>query len=696
MQEGRPNPLRVVLLDDEPGVRRSLSRVLQGAGWLAEEAASGVEALRIVDRDPPDVVLTDLPMPGMDSIEFVKESRRLAPDVPVILMTSPTEIPEAAAALRAGAADYLTKPIEVDAILDALQRAVSQARVNLDARGGRWQREITEALTEARLDAAEVAQTLARRTADAIGDLCIVLLAGPGEELTLAACCHRDRELEAWLQKTLQAPWSASEELVARFLAAEETILMRPTAEEAERFWAVRGAAASPQRFDASSVVVCQLRARGAVIGLLLCARGPGQRPYRWRERVLVSDVAARASLWLDNARLFRSLQEQLRRTEEAQAALRVAEEQLGSLTSMESLGRLASGVVHDFNNVLSVVIGQADLLLEEEPGTDSMRTRLAGILKAAQHGAALTSRILDAGRKSTIELRVIDLDEALRGMADMLQQVAGPGVDVVFELGSSPAHVKADPTGLQQVLMNLVINARDAMPGRGRVTVQTRYPATISSGTLAPAGPAEDFVELSVSDSGVGMDEATLARIFEPFFSTKGPGRGHGLGLPTVLGIVEQSGARMGVESRPGEGTAFRIHFPYSPAPQRRRSSRPRIAAQKAEAILVVVEDPDMRALLERILGRAGYAVVSAGGVAEARATREAVALVLADSRIGGPEGDDLLRTLRRASPRLRVLVLPAGAEADAAAAQAGSGLLPLPVTRETLLRKVRGVLGE
>ena len=239
-------------------------------------------------------------------------------------------------------------------------------------------------------------------------------------------------------------------------------------------------------------------------------------------------------------------------------------EEQLRQAVKMEGIGRLAGGIAHDFNNLLTVIGGRSYLLLSQLPAGHAMRRDLLLIQQTGERAAALTRQLLAFSRKQTLAPAVIDLSEIVSGMRTLLERVLGEDVDLIMDLDSSPGYITADPGQLEQVMLNMAVNARDAMPEGGQLTLETRHVDVDETYArqkveLAP-GPYE---VLSISDTGVGMDAATVARVFEPFFTTKPVGKGTGLGLATAYGIVKQSGGHITVYSEPGSGTTFRIYLP-------------------------------------------------------------------------------------------------------------------------------------
>jgi PAS domain S-box-containing protein len=377
-------------------------------------------------------------------------------------------------------------------------------------------------------------------------------------------------------------------------------------------------------------------------------------------------------------------------------------EEQCRQAQKMEAVGRLAGGVAHDFNNLLTVINGYSELLLAPLPKDDPGRPLLEQVHKAGVRAAELTRQLLAYGRKQILRPQVLDLGALVADLGAMLQRLIGE--DVELTLDPAPARVVADPGQLGQVVMNLTVNARDAMPTGGRLAVGTRAvtlgPGVAHDGADVRAGR---YVLLTVSDTGCGMTPEVRQHIFEPFFTTKGVGEGTGLGLATVYGIVKQSGGHIAVESEPGRGTTFRIYLPAAPAGEDEGGpkSGERPCPRGSEVVLVVEDEPRLRELARDILRRSGYAVVTAGGedqaVAEVRAAGGRVDLLLTDVVMPGASGRQVAERVRAEAPGARVLYM--SGHTDAAVLRHGLEqgavhFLQKPFTPAALARKVREVL--
>ena len=341
-------------------------------------------------------------------------------------------------------------------------------------------------------------------------------------------------------------------------------------------------------------------------------------------------------------------------------------ESELRQAQKMESVGQLAGGVAHDFNNVLTVIAGRIDFLLGAPNLDAEQETDLAEIRKAAERATELTRQLLAFSRKQLLQPRVLDLNQILDEVEPMLGRLIGEDIRIRIMPGPNLGSVTADPGQLQQILMNLALNARDAMPFGGVITFQTAN-QKIAGGAHPDAAHVEpgDYVVLQVADTGVGMDPATQSRIFEPFFTTKAQGKGTGLGLSTVYGIVKQSGASIAVTSAPGAGTTFSVYFPRSDgfALARAAEKDADTPLSGTETILLVEDDGAVRNLVERVLKSRGYRVLAAqhGGDALQLASDQnlEIDLVLTDIVMPTMSGRELVEALQSGRPNVRVLYM-------------------------------------
>ena len=382
----------------------------------------------------------------------------------------------------------------------------------------------------------------------------------------------------------------------------------------------------------------------------------------------------------------------------------RQLEEQLQQSQRMEAVGRLAGGIAHDFNNVLTAVLGSIELLLLDAPPDRPHREELDIIRDAATRAKDLIRQLLAFSARQVLQPMVVDLNRLVKDIAKLLRRLIGEDIALETALAPQLGAVRVDTGQIEQVLVNLAVNARDAMPQGGRLAIETGNVEV--DGTRAPPAatvPAGRYVLLQVSDNGVGMDALVQAHVFEPFFTTKPRGKGTGLGLATVYGIVRQSGGHITVESTVGQGAMFRIYLPRVEAPLDPTSRPTPVAAPAAgtETILVAEDERLVRVLAQKVLERAGYRVLVGAGGADAMALAERhdgpIHLLLTDVVMPEMNGRELARRLTAVRPGVRVLYM--SGYADEAVAQhgvldPGTAFLQKPFTPEALAKKVRGVL--
>jgi CheY-like chemotaxis protein len=370
----------------------------------------------------------------------------------------------------------------------------------------------------------------------------------------------------------------------------------------------------------------------------------------------------------------------------------------------MEAVGRLAGGVAHDFNNLLTVILGFSEVVRERVKGDQPALEAVEEVFQAAERATALTNQLLAFSRRQVAVPRVTSLNDVVRHIDKMLRRIIGEDIELrtKFSPGLSPA--KIDPVHIEQVIMNLAVNSRDAMPQGGKLTIETanaEITGDRAGGHLEIA--AGRYVMLTVSDTGTGMDVATKSRIFEPFFTTKEPGKGTGLGLSTVYGIVKQNGGEVQVDSQPGHGTTFKIYFPavaeYPEAPAGERPEAQMVPA--AETVLLVEDDDQVRHLTRALLAREGYRVFEPSSGTTAlefvREYRERIDLLLTDVVMPQMSGPDLAREVRSSHPEIRVLFMSGYTDSAIALQRTLPATTPFvqkPFTSADLQRKVREAL--
>jgi two-component system cell cycle sensor histidine kinase/response regulator CckA len=444
------------------------------------------------------------------------------------------------------------------------------------------------------------------------------------------------------------------------------------------------------------ALLVIPVKVGERVIGVLsvLSRRDEG---FSAEDVMIATAFAAQAAVALENSRLYQEIQR-------AYDELSQTQDQLAQASKMEAVGHLAGGVAHDFNNLLMVIMGRADVVLRGLDAKHSMRPAIQEITRTAQRAADLTHQLLAFSRKQVLKPAVLDLNSVIANLTEMLRRLIGEDIDLVAVLDPALGRAKADLGQIEQIMMNLAVNARDAMPHGGQLTLETANVELDAEYARMHVGVRPgSYVMLALSDTGVGMDSPTQARIFEPFFTTKGPRKGTGLGLAMVYGIVKQSGGNIGVYSEPGQGTTFKIYLPKidEPIDGGPPSSPPSSPSYGKETVLVVEDEEGVRALVRDILEQSGYTVLEAGHGAQALETSERhpgpIHLVLTDVVMPEMSGRELVQRLATLRPASKVLFMSgytANAVVHRGALDFETEFLQKPFTAATLTRKVREIL--
>jgi signal transduction histidine kinase len=458
------------------------------------------------------------------------------------------------------------------------------------------------------------------------------------------------------------------------------------------------------------AVQAVQLGAQDYLIKGVVDAGGLVRSVRYARERHRSEEALRRAQAQLENrvrertaqlARAVDDLQAQVDERRRAEEALRDSQGLLLQAQKLESIGRLAGGVAHDFNNMLMVIMSYSEILTRTLPSGDPMAADVEQIKMAAERGARLTRQLLLFARRGVVEPRLLDLRELSQGLSQLLRRLIGEDIELVVRSGQGLWPVRADVGQLEQVMVNLAVNARDAMPRGGRLTIETEnvmVPPQPQGGQLPPG----QYVRLTVSDTGTGMSEETRAHLFEPFFTTKGMGQGTGLGLATCHGVVRQCNGHIHCTSALGEGSTFVIYLPRGegrPHPAEIVDESPAPGGQ--ETVMVVEDDAPVRNIAVRALRGRGYDVLEASNGIEALGTiergRRRIDLLVTDMVMPQMGGVDLARRLRALQPALQVLFTSGYAD-DGGAHMGeidGAKFLEKPFTGSILARQVRELLG-
>lgn len=708
--------LKILAIDDDPEFLAALQGVISGAlpGAAVFTAADGAGGLALALAEDPDVVLLDITMPGMDGYEVcrrVKADDRLK-NIPVVFITAAQTGKEGhIRALEAGGEGFLQKfggteelaaQIRAMAKIKAANTARSQERVRLETLVAERTRSLQKELAERRQ-----AETELRETSEMQSALNAML------QFSLA-----NRPLSEKLGSHLAAifalPWLALQPKGAVFLMNPKRSGLALTAQ--------RGLAPALQDACANVPLGRCLCGKAAATGRIVesvCAGGDhrvsceGTAPHgHYCAPILAGGrtlgvlnlyLKEGGSLTAGQRRFIKSVLDVM--AENILHAL--TEARLAHSQRMESVGRLAGGVAHDFNNILTAVKCFAEFVIKALEPRDPKADDVREILTATDRAVALTRQLLAFSRRQIMASKVVDLNMCVADVINMLRHLIGEDIALTTKLAPAPCLALLDTGQMEQVLVNLVVNARDAMPKGGGITLATELlPGSEALYLAHPDLPRGPMVCLKVSDTGSGMSAEVKNHLFEPFFTTKERGRGTGLGLSTVFGIVKQSGGDIEVESEPGKGTLFTICFPAGgSAPLAAEASAGAPAGRRLkgrETILLVEDEESLRRLGKRMLESSGYTVLAAAGGPEALRVIEAhgksVDLLVADVILpGGMSGRDLARELSRKEMMGRTLYM-SGYTDDAivnhGVLEPGLAFIYKPFSVDGMLAKVRAVL--
>ena len=645
-------PLQVLMIEDSPSDAKLLGHELRRLPRpvAIERVETGAALRASLERQDWDVILSDWSLPDFDAPAALAIAQELRPDVPFVIVSGTIGEEAAVDAMHAGARDYVLK--------DKLGRLLPVLNRELLGRTGRLARRQAEA-------ALKESEARFRCLAES-GVVGIIIAERSGRFLEAnEAFLH----MVGYTKDEVQAGLVTWESLTPPNLRRQDV-------EAAERLDGQR--AARPWEKEYS-------RKDGSPVPVLVTAAKLDERRY--------------ISLSIDLTEQKRAESARAR----AEAALRHSEDQLRQAQKMEAVGRLAGGVAHDFNNLLSVILSYSEMVQEGLAGDDRLRADLGEIHEAATRASALTRQLLLFSRQQIVEPRVIDLGDVVASLNRMMHRMVGEDVSVIVVPPPHHARVNADPNLMEQVLLNLVVNARDAMPRGGKLTIATDTVRLEDDYAARHLGVVPGrYVRLAVTDTGVGMSAEIQSRIFEPFFTTKEKGKGTGLGLSTVFGIVQQSGGHIAVDSEPGRGTTFNVYLPrvdgdLSGAIQLSQPGELR----GTETVLLVEDERQVRTIAENILRRHGYNVLVAQNAGDALLICEretcAIHLLLTDVVMPHVSGPELAKRLARLRPDMKVLFMSGYTDDSAVRHGALEGtvsFLQKPITPALLGRKVREVL--
>ncbi|MEO8069933.1 MAG: response regulator [Acidobacteriota bacterium] len=652
----RETPARILIVDDERHNRQLLEVMLGPEGFELLTANNGEDALAMVAQRPPDLILLDIMMPGMDGYQVADriKSNVATQNIPIIMITALDHRPARMLGLSSGAEDFLTKPVD---------RAELCVRVRnllrLKAYGDHFDKYSQTLAKEVTLRTDDLVESEARfrQLAETIREVFFlvdpritqVLYVSPAFEVIYGRSCESLYTDPGIWRAAIHAD---DRDRVFREIMPQGTLVLFDV-----EYQIVRP--------DGSERAI---RARGFPIY--------NDRGEIYRFAGIAEDITERRTL----------------------------EAQIRQASKMDAIGQLASGVAHDFNNLLTVILGFTELLRAEPTIVGQQREDLGEILKAAKGAAGLTKQLLAFSRQQVLHATPIDINALISDMTVMLGRLIGGATTIELSLAPALSLALGDRGQLEQVVMNLVINARDAMTDGGSVTIETANVDLERSPFHAAAVVEGPYVMIAITDTGTGMTDETRRHLFEPFFTTKEKGKGTGLGLSTTYGIVKQSKGYIWVYSELGRGTTFKVYLPRAAAtvdPMQVTPLSTPMARRASGTVLLVEDEMGVRRLSKRILDDAGYHVLEAQSADEAEALFDqhagAVDLIVTDVIMPGCGGPELVGRLKIKAPALRVLYM-SGYTEKAAARQSGIDLgMPFvqkPFTAAAFMRQVRAAL--
>ncbi len=716
---------RVLVVDDTTANLQLLTSLLTDHGYIAHPASDGKLALEFVRLVLPDLILLDIRMPGMDGYEVC---RRLKADertrsIPIIFISILEEEHDKVKGFQEGAVDYITKPFQPEEVLarvrthlhlreltEHLEYKVAERTEELMIAKERLQQELAERMrAEEQLRKSEHHKTIQNQIAN-------IFLTIPDQDMY--------REVLTIVIQTMESRFgifgfietngdlvipSLSREIWNECQVSDKSIVF-PRDTWGPSLWgrALREQkalySAAPFHTPKGHVHIDNFLAVPIIfgnetIGLLSVANS--KRCYAEEDKKLLENIADYISPIL-NARLQRDRQEQGRK--QAEEEREKLQKQILQARKMELVGQLAGGVAHDFNNMLGVIIGQVEMALNEADQAQPLFNHLLEIHKAAERSADLTRQLLGFARKQTISPTVLAMNETVESMLKMLRRLIGEEICLTWLPGAELWKVKLDPSQIDQVLANLCVNARDAIAGMGKITIQTENVIFDEAycADHADTAPGE-YVLLAVNDDGRGMDRETLDKVFEPFFTTKELGKGTGLGLATVYGIVRQNNGFINVYSELGRGTTFRIYLPRHAAnteQMRKESCKPPIIRGN-ETILLVEDEPAILDMVKEMLETFGYQVLASPtpnlAIRISKEYSDEIHLLITDVVMPEMTGWDLSKKLTSLYPGLKCLFMSGYMEnviAHHGVLDEGVNFIQKPFSRQALATKVREIL--
>jgi two-component system, cell cycle sensor histidine kinase and response regulator CckA len=627
----------IMIVDDNPVNLKLLEDMLQRQDHAVRSFPLGRLALVAALRKSPDLILLDIDMPEMDGYEVCKrlKSVKHLSEIPVIFLSALNETSDKVKAFQSGAADYISKPFQLEEVHARVQTHLNLHRLQqvLRRRNERLEESAADIIFRLELYPQPRVAYINPAATSIVGYSPEEHYADPG--LFLRIIHPDDRGL--------------IEPLFLGSASSDSTVTLRCVHRNGNQIW---------------------LEQHNRLV------HDPDGRPIAIEG--IARDITER-----------KHLQEQLHQSQK-----------------MEAIGLLVGGVAHDFNNLLNVIIGYSDLILSNDQPAAPIVEKIAEVRKAGNSAAALVQQLLAFGRRQVVQATVLAIDKVVESSSNMLRRIIGNNIEFVTASDAGLGSIRADAGQIEQILMNLVVNAKGAMPQGGRITIETQnILVDKTSPGVTLAGGSGPFVMLAVSDTGCGMDASTQARMFEPFYTTKEPGKGTGLGLSIVQGIVEQNKGNIRVVSSPGHGARFEILFPRIEMPE----ESPHLTAMPSElpiggeTILVVEDDADVRELIAAMLKAKGFELLIASDGNEAlricKWHKGEVGLILADLLMPGMSEPALIEKIGLLNPGMRILCMSGyGGDAEGAHVQLlrGIPLIRKPFTAVKLVEMIRETLDQ
>jgi two-component system, cell cycle sensor histidine kinase and response regulator CckA len=640
-------PLRVLIIEDDPVDADLMIRELKRGGfdpeWVRVETEE--EYLSELEKNP-EVILSDSNLPLFDGLEALELLSKRGLDIPFILVSGRLGEDLAVEAMKSGARDYLLKD-RLARLGEAVRRAIDDRRLRAERA---WA-----------IDALRQSEARYRLVSEASSDYVYSL---------------RQDDQGGLVCEWITEPFKR----ITGFDAAEINGLGWMNLYHPE------------DRAIAAQHLDCLRAGRADSMDVRVVTKARQVRWMRVFERPVFGGEQNAAAGHIYGAAQDITVQKQL-------------EEQLLQSQKMEAIGQLAGGVAHDFNNLLTVICAYGDLLLKLPALSPEAREFTDEILQAARRAAQLTRQLLAFGRRQIMRPRTLNLNEVVRDLHKLLRRLIGEDIELSIVYGAEPAFVKVDPGQIEQVMMNLAVNARDAMPKGGRLTIETAnvdFDKNVPDEKPVPG--AGSHVMVTVTDTGTGMDATTAARVFEPFFTTKEPGKGSGLGLAMAYGVVTQSGGEIRVITEAGQGTKFKIYLPRVPAEiETDEDATPTnlLTLKRPETILVLEDEQALRTLMRRVLSGEGHTVLDTGDPEEAialcRQHSGNIALFITDMVLPKMSGPQVAERVVEMRPGIRIVYTsgyPGKTQIPARLRPYGTEFFEKPFSPDTLIDKVRSVL--